>query len=78
MNVVEKRKNWENKVSWYKKMRQIQHRNLLPTVHISLMSYVKRKCFILSVPLGGNEVQKELNKESIDVCVRLYLYITNC
>lgn len=45
MNVVEKRKNWENKVSWYKKMRQIQHRNLLPTVHISLMSYLKKEMF---------------------------------
>lgn len=42
MNVVEKRKNWENKVSWYKKMRRIQHRNLLPTEHISLMSYLKK------------------------------------
>lgn len=45
MNVVEKRKNWENAVSWYKKMRQIQHINLLPTEHISLISYLKNVLF---------------------------------
>lgn len=71
MNVVEKRKNWENKVSWYKKNEtDTTHKSASNRTHIT--NELPKKCFIFSNPLGENEVQKELNKESIDVCVRLY------